>query len=286
MGRVHRCSSCASRGIDLLPRDPAGVVRRRAGRPLRRRRSSRRETLVWTAGVKPNPVRHAYGLPARRQGPARRDGQAAGRRRRGRVGVRRQRRDPRPHRPARRALRARRAQHAVRQAKVLGDNIVATIRGFEPREYRHKYVGSVASLGLYKGVAQVYGIKLKGFPAWFMHRTYHMSRVPTFDAQGCRSSSTGRRRCSSGARSSRSGACTSRSRSSRSQRSQNSPSSRSTRRSRPRLVRYGQPGPRSPTGQRHPTSGRASVGSTPTGGTHGCWYPCRRASGGSCARAR
>jgi NADH dehydrogenase len=28
-------------------------------------------------------------------------------------------------------------------------------------------------------VAQVYGIKLKGFPAWFMHRTYHMSRVPT-----------------------------------------------------------------------------------------------------------
>jgi NADH dehydrogenase len=28
-------------------------------------------------------------------------------------------------------------------------------------------------------VAQVYGVKLKGFPAWFMHRTYHMSRVPT-----------------------------------------------------------------------------------------------------------
>jgi NADH dehydrogenase len=39
----------------------------------------------------------------------------------------------------------------------------------------------VASLGLRKGVAQVYGIKLKGFPAWFMHRTYHLSRVPTFN---------------------------------------------------------------------------------------------------------
>ena len=72
------------------------------------------------------------------------------------------------------------AQHAVRQAKVLADNVIARIRGFEPREYRHKHAGSVASLGLYKGVAQVYGIKLKGFPAWFMHRTYHMSRVPTF----------------------------------------------------------------------------------------------------------
>ena len=47
--------------------------------------------------------------------------------------------------------------------------------------YRHAYAGSVASLGLHKGVAQVYGVKLKGFPAWFMHRTYHVSRVPTFN---------------------------------------------------------------------------------------------------------
>ena len=67
----------------------------------------------------------------------------------------------------------------MRQAKQLANNILAVLRGNQPGEYRHKYVGSVASLGLHKGVAQVYGIKLKGFPAWFMHRTYHMSRVPT-----------------------------------------------------------------------------------------------------------
>src|SRR5206468_12922222 len=58
------------------------------------------------------------------------------------------------------------AQHAVRQAARLADNLVAILRGKAPTEYRHKYVGSVASLGLYKGVAQVYGIKVKGFPAW------------------------------------------------------------------------------------------------------------------------
>ena len=34
---------------------------------------------------------------------------------------------------------------------------------------------------MYKGVAQVYGVKLRGFPAWFMHRTYHVSRVPTLN---------------------------------------------------------------------------------------------------------
>jgi NADH dehydrogenase len=73
------------------------------------------------------------------------------------------------------------AQHAVRQAKVLGENIAAVVRGEAPKDYRHKHAGSVASLGLHKGVAQVYGIKLKGYPAWFMHRTYHMSRVPTIN---------------------------------------------------------------------------------------------------------
>jgi NADH dehydrogenase len=73
------------------------------------------------------------------------------------------------------------AQHAVRQAVRLADNIVAVLRGRAPVEYRHKHVGSVASLGLHKGVAQVYGLKIKGFPAWFMHRTYHMSRTPSLN---------------------------------------------------------------------------------------------------------
>ncbi len=71
------------------------------------------------------------------------------------------------------------AQHAVRQAKVLADNVVASLRGEPTRDYRHANNGSVASLGLYKGVAQVKGVRLKGFPAWFLHRTYHMSKVPT-----------------------------------------------------------------------------------------------------------
>lgn len=73
------------------------------------------------------------------------------------------------------------AQHAVRQAARMADNIREVIRGREPVDYKHKYAGSVASLGLYKGVAQVYGVKMTGWPAWFMHRTYHMSRIPSFN---------------------------------------------------------------------------------------------------------
>jgi NADH dehydrogenase len=73
------------------------------------------------------------------------------------------------------------AQHAVRQAARLADNLASVIRGGGTKPYRHKYAGSVASLGLHKGVAQVYGIKLKGLPAWFMHRTYHLSRIPSWN---------------------------------------------------------------------------------------------------------
>jgi NADH dehydrogenase len=73
------------------------------------------------------------------------------------------------------------AQHAVRQARRLADNIRAVIRGDSPTPYRHRHVGSVASLGLHKGVAQVYGVKVRGLPAWFMHRTYHLSRIPSLN---------------------------------------------------------------------------------------------------------
>lgn len=71
------------------------------------------------------------------------------------------------------------AQHAVRQAKRLADNVVADLRGRRLKPYRHAYVGSVASLGLHRGVAEVYGVKLRGWPAWLMHRVYHLSRMPT-----------------------------------------------------------------------------------------------------------
>ncbi|MPZ64431.1 MAG: NAD(P)/FAD-dependent oxidoreductase [Pseudonocardiaceae bacterium] len=73
------------------------------------------------------------------------------------------------------------AQHAVRQAGVLADNVLAYLHGRPLRPYKHAYAGSVASLGLYRGAAEIYGIKLKGLPAWLMHRTYHISRMPTFN---------------------------------------------------------------------------------------------------------
>lgn len=73
------------------------------------------------------------------------------------------------------------AQHAVRQARVLADNLVAGLRGQAPKAYRHASAGSVASLGLYQGVAQIYRLRLHGFPAWLAHRTYHLLALPSWN---------------------------------------------------------------------------------------------------------
>jgi NADH dehydrogenase len=71
------------------------------------------------------------------------------------------------------------AQHAYRQAGRLAGNITDVLRGREPRPYWHASAGSVASLGLYRGVAEIYGLRMHGFPAWVTHRTYHLLRLPT-----------------------------------------------------------------------------------------------------------
>jgi NADH dehydrogenase len=143
------------------------------------------DTVVWTAGVKPNPMLANTDLPRDKQGRltclatlqvAGEDGAPIP----GAWGAGDCAAVP-DLTKAPGALTGPSAQHAVRQARLLASNIEAVRRGEQPREYRHAYAGSVASLGLYKGVAQVYGIKLTGFPAWFLHRTYHLGRVPSLN---------------------------------------------------------------------------------------------------------
>ncbi|MGW2965105.1 NAD(P)/FAD-dependent oxidoreductase [Streptomyces sp. NPDC001220] len=138
-------------------------------------------TLVWTAGVKPHPVLAATDLPLTPRGRLKCTAELAidGVDHAWAAGDAAAVPDVTAAEPG--TETAPNAQHAVRQAKVLGDNIVHTLRGEPLDTYAHAYVGSVASLGLHKGVAQVYGRKLKGYPAWFMHRVYHLSRVPTFN---------------------------------------------------------------------------------------------------------
>jgi len=142
------------------------------------------DTIVWTAGVKPHPMLAATDLPRDDRGRvtclptlqvADGDRVVDGAWSAGDCAAVPDLTGP----PG--ALCSPSAQHAVRQGVRLADNIRAVLRGQPPVEYRHRHAGSVASLGLHKGVAQVYGFKLRGRLAWFMHRTYHMSRIPSLN---------------------------------------------------------------------------------------------------------
>jgi NADH dehydrogenase len=65
------------------------------------------------------------------------------------------------------------SQHALRQARRLVRNLTG-----EPRPYRYRMLGQVATLGRYKGIADVMGLRLRGFPGWFFTRTYHLYQLP------------------------------------------------------------------------------------------------------------
>src|ERR687887_98167 len=65
------------------------------------------------------------------------------------------------------------SQHALRQARRLAKNL----RG-APRPYRYRMLGQVATLGRYKGIADVLGVRLRGFLGWFVTRTYHLYQLP------------------------------------------------------------------------------------------------------------
>lgn len=73
------------------------------------------------------------------------------------------------------------AQHAIRQAKLLAKNVRDTLRGGEAREYSHRNLGAVATLGLGSGVFQSGPVVIKGFPAWLIHRGYHVLAIPTWE---------------------------------------------------------------------------------------------------------
>ncbi|MFN0153474.1 MAG: NAD(P)/FAD-dependent oxidoreductase [Gaiella sp.] len=131
-------------------------------------------TVVWTAGVKPSPLPRAWGLPVDSRGHVRVSpelrvegcehvwalGDCAA--------------VPNAATPGQDDPPT--CQHALRQARRLVRNLATD--GRPPSPYRYRMLGQVATLGRYKGIADVLGLKLHGFPGWFVTRTYHLYQLP------------------------------------------------------------------------------------------------------------
>jgi NADH dehydrogenase len=135
------------------------------------------ETLVWTAGVKPSPLARNSGLPVDEQGRIAVDrylrvggidglwavGDAAA-----------------VPDETTGSLSPPTAQHGLRQGKRVAANIEATLADRPLQPFVYTTIGGVCSLGRYKGVATVKGVRFKGFLGWFLHRSYHLLAMPTW----------------------------------------------------------------------------------------------------------
>jgi NADH dehydrogenase len=128
-------------------------------------------TLVWTAGVRAHPLLTRFGLPLDDHGrivvgPTLR---VEGRENIWSLGdcarVPNEATPDHPDPPT--------CQHALRQAR----RLVRNLRG-DRQPYRYRMLGQVATLGRYKGIADVLGFRLRGFPGWFVTRTYHLHQLP------------------------------------------------------------------------------------------------------------
>jgi NADH dehydrogenase len=73
------------------------------------------------------------------------------------------------------------AQHAIRQGKLLGTNIARVTRGQPPKPFTFKTLGSFADLGRHRAVANLMGVRVKGFIAWAICRFYHLAWMPGLD---------------------------------------------------------------------------------------------------------
>ncbi len=128
-------------------------------------------TLVWTAGVRASPLLPDLGLPLDERGRVLVDetlrvegtdhvwalGDCAA--------VKNSKTPGRIDPPT--------SQHALRQARRLVKNVTGT-----PKPYGYRMLGQVATLGRFKGIAELPGLHLWGFPGWFVTRTYHLYQLP------------------------------------------------------------------------------------------------------------
>jgi len=71
------------------------------------------------------------------------------------------------------------AQHAVREAKIVSENIISLIRSKKSEKpFVYDSKGSMAKIGKRNGVALLMGTKIHGFAAWFLWRQYYLSTLP------------------------------------------------------------------------------------------------------------
>jgi NADH dehydrogenase len=134
-------------------------------------------TLCWTAGVKPPALVRELGLPLHASGRVDVDATTRVKDRANvwAVGDSAAVPDPATNYEA---ICPPTAQHSMRQGKLAAENVAAVLGHGKVRRFRYKTLGVFVDLGRNQAVATMLGVKLRGFPAWFAARTYHLMLMP------------------------------------------------------------------------------------------------------------
>lgn len=127
--------------------------------------------VVWTAGVAANPLLREWPLPLDEKGRVEVDELL---RVRGHEHVWALGDCARVPNARSRGVDPPTCQHALRQARRLARNLVGP-----PQPYGYLMLGQVATLGRHKGIAEVLGLRLRGFLGWWVTRSYHLYQLPT-----------------------------------------------------------------------------------------------------------
>ncbi|MDP8266234.1 MAG: NAD(P)/FAD-dependent oxidoreductase [Candidatus Aceula meridiana] len=73
------------------------------------------------------------------------------------------------------------AQHATREAKALAQNLIAEIKNQPKKLFTFQSLGQLANIGGFKGVASIFGIKIKGLLAWLLWRDVYLMKLPRLE---------------------------------------------------------------------------------------------------------
>jgi NADH dehydrogenase len=73
------------------------------------------------------------------------------------------------------------AQHALREGKLVAQNILATTFGYRKAPFLYKTIGQLAPIGKRTGVANILGVNFSGFIAWWLWRTIYLMKLPRFE---------------------------------------------------------------------------------------------------------
>jgi NADH:ubiquinone reductase (H+-translocating) len=169
------------RGIEIRTHTTAAQVSERSVR-LSDGELIRSRTVVWTAGVRPHPVVARMGLPLSGDGRIEVDRTMRVRDQENVWAIGDAAAVPDPARRGKPSPPT--AQHAIRQGRRVARNVAAelgvrgSLGGGRVRPFRYRTLGVFVDLGRHRAVASTMGIRWRGFPAWFLARTYHLANMP------------------------------------------------------------------------------------------------------------